>query len=1055
MNSIYNQKRGIVRVCFTLATIYSLVSYDVQAAPANPFIKTRQVGVKQQSPIVGTVLDEKGMPLPGVSIRGKGGQGGGSTDAQGKFSIQLPNTETALVISYVGYLTHEVNIVRNQAMRITLQPDAQALNEVVVVGYGTQKRATVTGSISEVKGADMVKSPQPNVSNSLAGRFSGLVATNRGGEPGYDGSQIRIRGISTTGNTDVLVVVDGVPGQVGGLERLDPNDIESVSVLKDASAAVYGSRAANGVILVTTKKGSSGKPTVSYSFNQGFASPTRLPKMADAATYATIRNEINYYNNPAGGLFQFYSAEDIEKFRNGSDPENFPNTDWQKEVLDNTALQNQHNLSVNGGSEKVKYFVSAGTLKQDGIFKNGVTNFKQYNFRSNIDLDVTDRFKVGMSLAGREEKRLFPTTGAGDIFRNLYRAYPTVLPRYANGLPTTGIENNNPVMMATDAGGTNQNPKQIFNGILRASYQLPVEGLMLDGFFAVDRSQESGKSFITPYLVYNYNASNGIYEPRTVGEPKAQLNQFQENTSLTTSHIKLNYERGFGAHNVKAFAAYEQSERTLSRMEAGRRNFPSSLTPELSQGGTSLEDRTNAGLSWRESRSSFISRVNYNYNEKYLIEAQLRIDASSIFPKGKRNGYFPGISAGWRVSQEDWFKDRIHFIDDLKLRASYGELGGDNVGANQFVNNYKLRNYYTLGSGIYPGVDLIKLANPNITWEVSKKTDIGFNAQFLKNFNLEFIYFTEKRSKILLPRNASIPGSTGIVNPYDPDPSTPSADESDIPLVPSENIGKVDNKGIEATLGYQRSGTVSFGIAGNITYVKSNVVFRDESPAVLPYQSLTGRPLNSYLLYRNMGIFRSQEDLDAYPHVAGAKVGDLILEDYNQDGVITADDMVQTDLGNIPQLTFGLTLNASYKQFDLSAVFAGQGRVRQYILAEVGTIGNYFNTWAENRWSPDNPNGTYPRVDERASSSISGGLYKNDFWLFNTAFVRLKSVELGYTLPETLLSKVGLKSIRVFASGFNLFTLTKLKDFDPEGSSESGQFYPQQRIINIGANVRF
>ena len=1046
MNSIYNQTRGFARTCLALTTFYIFAIHSVQAAVIPTKLGVKQTNVKQQA-IVGTVVDESGNPLPGVSIRAKNGQGGGSTDMQGKFSIQLSPTETTLVISYVGYLTQEVTIVRNQAMRIVLQPDAQALNEVVVVGYGTQKRATVTGSISEVKGADMVKSPQPNVSNSLAGRFSGLVATNRGGEPGYDGSQIRIRGVSTTGNTDVLVVVDGVPGQVGGLERLDPNDIESVSVLKDASAAVYGSRAANGVILVTTKKGSSGKPTVSYSFNQGFASPTRLPKMADAATYATIRNEISYYNNPSGGLFQSYSADEIEKFRNGSDPENYPNTDWQQEVLANTALQSQHNLSVNGGSEKVKYFVSAGTLKQDGIFKNGVTNFKQYNFRSNIDLDVTDRFKVGMSLAGREEKRLFPTTGAGDIFRNLYRAYPTVLPRYANGLPTTGIENNNPIMMVTDAGGTNQNPKQIFNGILRASYQLPVEGLMLDGFFSVDRSTESGKNFIVPYLVYSYDATTGIYQPRTVGESKAQLQQFQENTSLTTSHIKLNYERSFGSHNIKAFAAYEQSERTLNRMEAGRRNFPSSLTPELSQGGTALEDRTNAGLSWRESRKSVISRINYNYEEKYLVEAQLRVDGSSIFPKDSRYGYFPGISAGWRISQEDWFKNRVKFIDDLKLRASYGELGGDNVGANQFVNNYIFGNYYTLGNSIYPGIDLNKLANPNITWEVSKKTDIGFNAQFLKNFNMEFIYFMEKRSKILLPRNASIPGSTGIVNPFPTNDNTP--------LVPSENIGKVDNTGLEATLGYQRNGTVNFGIAGNITYVKSNVVFRDESPAVLPHQSQTGRPLNSYLLYRSAGIFRSQEELDAYPHVAGAKVGDLILEDYNGDGVITADDMVQTNLGNIPQLTFGLTLNASYKQFDLSAVFAGQGRVRQYILAEAGTIGNYFNTWAENRWSPENPNGSYPRVDERASSSISGGLYKNDFWLFNTAFVRLKNVELGYTLPETLINKIGIKSLRFFASGFNLFTDTKLKDFDHEGSSESGQFYPQQRIINIGANVRF
>lgn len=1045
MNAIFNQIRENLKIYCAIFILLALASSSQVSAWEKhiaPNITT------QQSTITGRVIDQHGQPLPGVSITAKSNQGGASTDEQGRFSLQITPTESVLIFSYVGYIKQEVAITKGEAMIVTLLADAQALNEVVVVGYGTQKKATVTGSVSEVKGADIVKSPQPNLSNSLAGRFSGLVATNRGGEPGYDGSQIRIRGASTTGNTDVLVVVDGVPGQVGGLERLDPNDIESVSVLKDASAAVYGSRAANGVILVTTKRGNSGKPTVSYSFNQGFSSPTRLPKMADAATYATLRNEINYYSNPEGGLNQFYTQEEIEKFRSGSDPENYPNTDWQKQVLASTALQSQHNLSVNGGSEKAHYFVSAGMLNQDGIFKDGVTKFKQYNFRSNVDLDVTDRFKVGMSVAGREEKRTFPTVGAGEIFRNIYRAYPTVLARYANGLPTTGIENNNPLMMVTDAGGTNQNPKQIFNGILRASYRLPyLEGLMIDGFLAIDRSQESGKTFITPYLVYNYNTSNGQYEPRTVGETKAQLTQFQENTALTTGHIKLNYEHTFGDHNVKAFAAYEQSEKTLSRFEAGRRNFPSSLTPELSQGGTSLEDRTNAGLSWRESRTSFISRVNYNYKEKYLVEAQLRIDGSSIFPKNNRVGYFPGISAGWRISEEEWFKDKITFFDDLKLRASYGELGGDNVGANQFINNYVFNSVYTLGESLYPGIDLGKLANPSITWEVSKKTDIGFNAQFLKNFNLEFIYFMERRSKILLPRNASIPGSSGIANPIEND--------NTIPLVPSENIGKVDNKGIEATLGYQHSGSVNFGIAGNITYVKSNVIFRDESPAILDYQSLTGRPLNTYLLYRNIGIFRSQEELDSYPHVPGSKVGDLKYEDYNQDGAITADDMIRSDLGNIPQLTFGLTLNASYKNFDLSAVFSGQGRVRQYILAEAGTVGNFYNTWAENRWGPNNVDGNYPRVDERASSSISGGLYKNDFWLYNTAFIRLKNVELGYTLSENILRKIGIQSVRIFASGFNLFTATKLKDFDPEGDSESGQFYPQQRIINLGANVRF
>lgn len=994
-----------------------------------------------QQTLSGSVVDIANEPISGASVLIKGSSNGTTTDASGRFVLVARGD--SLLISYIGYKSQSVAIGSQTTFTIRLEADDQFLDDVVVVGYGTQSKATLTGSISEVKGEDLVKSPQPNFSNSLAGRFSGLVATNRGGEPGYDGSQLRIRGASTTGNTDVLIVVDGVPGQVGGLERLDPNDIESVTILKDAAAAVYGSRAANGVILVTTRKGKQGKPSVAYSFNQGFSSPTRLPSMADAATYAAIRNEIDYYNNPTGGMNQFYSEEDIQKFRDGSDPILFPNTDWQKETLLNTALQNQHNLSISGGTERTQYFVSAGTLMQNGIFKDGVTKYNQYNFRSNIDVDVTERFKAGLSLAGREEKRHFPTVGAGEIFRNIYRGYPTVLARYDNDHPTTGIENNNPIMMVTDAGGTNLNPKLVFNGILRASYDLPfLDGLMLDGFLAIDKAQESGKNFITPYLLYNYNTATDEYESRTVGEQQAQLQQLQENTSLTTAHIKLNFEQSFGDHKVKAFAAYEQSERTLSRMEAGRRNFPSSLTPELSQGGTALEDRTNDGLSWRESRVSFISRANYDYKQRYLFEAQLRIDGSSIFPPESRFGYFPGISAGWRISEEDWFQ--AGFVNDLKLRASYGELGGDNIAPNQFVNNYIFRNAYTLGSSIYPGIDLYKLANQAITWEVSKKTDIGLNARLLDKFDFEFIYFNEKRSDILLPRNASIPGVTGISNPYD--------DES---LVPAENIGRVDNNGIEATLGYQHTGKVNFGVAGNVTFVKSNVVFRDEAPGIPEWQKETGQPLNTYLLYRTIGIFRTQEDLDNNPHVQGAGLGDLIFEDYNQDGQITADDMVRTNLGNIPQLTFGLTLNGSYKNFDLSAVFSGQGKSRQYILSEAGTVGNYFSTWADNRWSPTNIDGTYPKVNERASSAISGGLYRNDFWLFNTAFVRLKNIELGYTLPETITQRIGLRRVRMYANGFNVFTLTSLKNFDPEGDNESGHFYPQQRIVNLGINVGF
>jgi TonB-linked SusC/RagA family outer membrane protein len=1009
--------------------------------------------VHAQQTVTGRVVSGDSA-LSGVSVVVKNTTTGTSTNATGNYSIKVPPAAT-LVFSYVGFADQEVTVGNQTTINVNLSAAINQMNDVVVVGYGTQKKATLTGSVSVVKGADLVKSPQPNLSNSLAGRFSGIIVSNRSGEPGYDASNITIRGLATTGSNAVLIVVDGVPGQIGGLDRIDPNDVESISVLKDASAAVYGNRAANGVILVTTKHGRTGKPTINYTFNQGFASPTRLPKMADAATYAQIMNEINYYASPTNGMNQAYSEEQIQKFRDGSDPLNYPNTDWEEATLKKTALQNQQNLSVSGGTENVKYYVSLGTIYQDGLYKNGVTKYHQYNFRSNIDANITQRFKVSLSLAGREEDRQYPASGAGDIFRSVYRAKPIIAAFYPNGLPTTGIENNNPAVQVTDIGGINKNPSQVFNGILRGSYSIPgVSGLSLDGFFSVDRLNNFAKAFYTPYNLYTYDPNTNTYNPTVVGGAAgaATLSESQLNQSLITSNIKLNYVHNFGSHHIDAFVGYEQSKTHSETFGASRLNFPSTQTPELSQGGTAATDQNNYGSSYNFTRRSVISRIAYNYEEKYLVEGQLRADGSSTFAPGHQWGYFPSISAGYRISKESWFNSS--FFNDLKVRASYGTLGNDNVGLFQYFQNYSFNNYYVLNNGsgnnITPGIDLIKLANPSITWEVAKKLDIGINAIFLKNFSLEAIYFQQKRSDILINRNASLPATSGIVNPFNDGSSTYT------PLVPSENIGAINNNGFEGTLGYNHSGgKFSWGASGNITYAKSKVIFIDEAPGALPHQRQTGGPLNTYLLYNATGIFRSQAELDKTPHVTGAQVGDLIYEDYNKDGKITADDQVRTKYGNIPQITYGLNLYGTYNNFDLSAVFAGQSEVSQYVLPEAGSIGNFYSSWADNRWSPSNPNGIYPKVSDRASSAISGGLFPNTFWLNNAAFLRMKNVELGYNIPSQVLSKIRIAGIRVYANAFNLFTISKVKDYDPEGNSGSGQFYPQQRIINLGVNVKF
>ncbi|PWK22371.1 TonB-linked SusC/RagA family outer membrane protein [Arcicella aurantiaca] len=1004
---------------------------------------------QKESKISGTVSDDAGGPVTGASIQIKGTVKGTSTDVNGKYSISFVGDEATLVISSVGYISQEKQVGKSQSVvDVQLKTDVRSLNEVVVVGYGTQKKVTLTGSVSDVKGSEMLKSPQPNISNSLAGRFSGFVANNRSGEPGYDGSSFSIRGLATTGNNDVLIVVDGIPGQIGGLDRLDPNDIESISILKDASAAVYGSRAANGVILVTTKRGTTGKPTISYSFNQGFSSPTRLPKLADAPTYATILNEIDYYNNPAGGLNQHYSESDIAKFANGSDPINFPNTNWQQAVLRSVAPQSQHSLTVNGGNESTKYYLSAGILSQDGLVNNGITSYNQYNFRSNVDANITDNFKVSLSLSGRQEDRRYPTSSAGNIFRSIYRAYPTVVATYPNGLPSTGIENNNPVVLGTSAGGINNNPKTVFNGILRASYNLPfVKGVSIDGFYSADKSYDFSKTFNTPYPLFNYNKSTGAYDQVITGGSAgaATLSEQQITTSLLIQNIKLNYVLNQGKNNLNAFVAYEQSSNKAETFGASRLNYPTTSTPELSQGGAAATDKNNYGSSYNFTRKSYISRIAYNFDEKYLAEVQMRVDGSSTFADGKQYGFFPSFSAGWRVSEEAWFKNKVSAVNDLKIRASYGSLGNDNVGQFQYYNNYSFNNAYVIGTDlIHSGIDITKLANPNITWEVSKKTDIGLNATVFDNFSLELIYFKQQRSDILAARNASIPNVSGIVNPY-----------GSGSLVPDQNIGKVSSSGIEATVGYNHRGAFRYNVSANATYAKSNIEFIDEAAGALDYQRQTGKPLNTYLLYNAIGIFRTQEDLIKYPRLTGTKLGDLILEDYNKDGKITADDMVRTQYGNIPLVTFGVNFNADYKNFDLSFVVAGQTNVSQYVLPEAGQIGNYYSSWADNRWSPTNTNGTFPRVDTRTSSSINGGLNPNTFWLNDASFVRLKNIQVGYTLPSSISNIAKLKQVRLYANAFNLFTLTGVKDYDPEGNSGSGQFYPQQRIINLGVNVKF
>jgi TonB-dependent starch-binding outer membrane protein SusC len=1018
----------------------------------------------QTGKVEGTVLsDENGAALPGVNVVLKGTSIGTTTDADGKYTMNVSGQDATLVFSFIGYKSQEVKVGSSTKVDVQLLPDIETLSEVVVVGYGETKKESLTSAISSVKGQDLVKSPQPNLSNSFAGRVSGVVASTQSGEPGFDGARLLIRGQSTNGDNNPLIVIDGVANRLGGLERLDPNDIESVSVLKDASAAIYGAQAANGVILVTTKRGTANKgPVFNFSYNQGIAKPTRLPDMANSATYATILNEIQYYDAPAGGMNQIYSAEEIEKFRNGSDPILYPNTDWINAVIKNYSLQSQQNLSISGGSTGVKYFVSVGRRHQDGIYKNTNLDFEQFNIRSNIDIDLTKNLKVGIDLSGRTEDRVFPTESAGSIFRSTFRTYPTIPVYYPGKLPSPGIEAGlNPVVIATSAAGFDKQPKNVFNSLFSFDYKLPfLKGFSVKGFYAYDRIFESRKRFVTPWTVYTPNTSNDpmTFDPSKRGPITPELTQRQRNDLLTTGNISLNYEQTFGATFFKAFVAFEQNLQQAEWFETFRRGFLSDQIPEIDLGGSAPEERTNSGNSEKFTRRNFFGRLSVDHNGRYLAEVQFRYDGSSRFPDGKQWGFFPSASVGWRISEESWFD--VPAINNLKVRASFGLMGNDRVRPFQYLNTYNLRNAnYVLNGNVgsntigtpIPTFGIYQLANSEITWETAQKLDIGFETTLFEKLTVEVDFFSEHRTDLLIPRTGSIPWLSGIVNEYQSgNPLTPP------PIIPDENIGEVKNHGFEAQLSYNFDlGPVGLTVGGNFTYNKSEVVFMDDPEGILSYQKREGRPLGSQLFYKTDGIFNDAEELTQYPRLPGSQPGDLRYIDVNKDGVINANDRVRENLTNVPQIVYGFNLAATYRNFDLSVLLQGQARSVQYVVTEAGKVGNYFNSWAKNRWSPSNTDGTYPRVDTRTSSSINAGDNRNDFWLYNTSFMRIKNVELGYSVPGTTAQKIRLTGARVYVSAFNLATFSKVKDFDPEGQSESAQFYPQQQIFNIGANLKF
>lgn len=1007
--------------CMLLVMLVLLLSFNVHA--------------QSRREITGTVIDSvTGKGLQGVSIVVKGSNRGASTAADGTFSVQAQNGD-ALVVSNIGYENKEIRVTDQSNLNIVLSERLSALEEAVVVGYGTQRKATLTGAVTSINNKQLKRTPVLNLSNALAGQLPGVIALNRIGEPGRDNSQILIRGRSTTGDNSPLVVVDGIQG-VTGWERINPNDIESISVLKDASAAIYGAQAANGVILITTKRGVTGKPTINYTFNQGLSQPTRVPKVASSAVFGEFVNELLAKDLQPPR----WTEDELKKFADGSDPINYPSVNWYNEILQRNTFQSMHNLALRGGSENIKYSVSGSYSNQDGIFKKGSTNFKTYALRTNLDAQVNKNIKVGFDMNAGIDDGNYPNASTTSTFGRML-VVPWMPVYWQNGLPSAGIERgDNPAVMVTDATGNVNDQTQRY--LLKASFDvnLPfVTGLGVDGYFSYTNNTNFNKNFQKPWTVYDYNRVTDKYIPIGGGGILApQLRESTERDRRSLFNFRIKYERRFNDHNLNTFIAAEQENRTFSNFSAFRRNF---LTPAIDQlFAGSLAGQEATGSASEAGRKNFFGRVGYGYKDKYLVDFNFRYDGSSIFPKGRQFGFFPGLSAAWRMGKESFIADNFNFIDDLKLRASWGKIGNDRVAPFQYLQNYTLGTVgYNFGVpptqslGLTAGVS----PNPNITWEVLKTTNLGMDGLFLNGlFGFTLDVFRQERSNILATRDLAIPSYTGL-------------------NLPNENIGVVRNNGIELELNHRKTiNKFSYRVSGNVAYVKSKVIYISEASNVPVWQKAEGHSVFAQNYLKALGIIRTKDELDAIPKVQGTKVGDLKYEDVNGDGRITFLDNVRLDKTNTPEVTFGLNVTMDYKNFSLFANFAGQTRAWQYYHENARLAVNAREEFLVNRYRPGSMDSKYPILPLLNTRTDVSGL-SSTFWLRDATFVRLKTLELGYSLPQSMLSRLRVSGLRFYLNGNNLITIDKMKIYDPEGSDERGNFYPQSKIYNFGLNLTF
>lgn len=978
--------------------------------------------------VSGVVYDDMGETLPGATIQVLQTSGGTVTDLDGNFDLKVDGGEQILRVAFLGYENQDVLVsASNASLDIQLQAFTGSLGELVVVGYGKQKKESITGSIAKIDNETINQSKTANISNNLAGRVPGLVVNTRSGAPGQENIEILIRGKATTGDTSPLIVIDGVANR-GGFERLNPEDIESISVLKDASAAIYGAQAANGVILVTTKRGYVGKPKFTYSNTFSVTQPAQRQELMNAPQYLTWIDEANQRN----GRPQIYQNI-IRDYQNGeNNPNIWADVDWWEVAMDEWSPQNQHNVSLSGGNDVFQYFASGQLLHQDANFRGSMFGFNQNNLRSNIDVNATPNLKIGLDLAGRFEERV--GSDFQSLIRGIYSMAPFESPYYENGLLRNTSRGN--ILPNIDGmNGGQESNRNVYNTKLTVSLNLDslITGLSIEGWGAIDIINQTRRDFFKPYDIYFLNL-DGEYENLRNNTGNIRLFQQTDEELSQTYHIRLNYNREFDNQSISGFIAYEQNQLRGEYLAASRMNLISEDLPYLFSG--SEDNMFNDGRGWQSARVNYFGRFNYAYKNKYFVEATLRIDGSQNFSEDKRFGSFPGISMGWRINEEKFWKSDI--VEELKLRVSWGKLGNDRVNDFQYLQLYNVGVGAVLGEEPFSTVGLTPGRTPNaaITWETAEKTNLGIDLS-LKNglLDVSLDAFYEQRSDILAQRNASVPLYAGIE-------------------LPDENIGQTNNRGFELSLLHRGDlrNDFYYSVGAQYTYAINEIDFIDESPFIPEYQRVEGSPIDYLLVYQADGLYQNQQEIDESAHFPDAKPGDVRFVDVNEDGMITDEDRILLPYGPTPRSVFGFSFGAGWKGLQLNVFLQGQAGAKTiYRPWDLNMDSWYF----ENRWISEDltPNAQSPATWDMSSSSIQN---VSTIWVRDNNFLRIKNVELSYNVPKKITDRFKFGSMRVFVSGFNLgFIYNSVELFDPESRSDTGWYYPQQRVISTGLSATF